>query len=272
MNKIIILIIFSIFYSINCEIYNSYELSNELRSNIYLNYYELFDLDYLLDFSYFSEISNLLGDIHDPTNRLTFLIIVEALNFSSVEQNLFMEDFVNRLISDVQNKKNYLIFLYSLNDKLLLNFAGSLTSIKSKDIDEFYSENVNKYEKYEDVLIQVLNDVKNKIFKNSLIVVIIILVLIVVIGAIIIIVICCYKRRTKGKVLSNQVQVVNPQQMDNNNINNLQNPTPYNQINNNYLGMNNDFNNYQNGNINLQQNNGYDNQQNIGYSSAKYQI
>jgi len=262
MYKTIIIILFSIFYSINNKSYSSFELANEVKIDINTNYFKLIDLDNLLSTYYFSNIQDVLDEIHDEKYRLTFLIIIEQFDFSSVPQNKFMDDFMIRLISNEKKQENYFILIYSVNDKILLYYIEN-NIITKDEIDKFYDENCKKYENYQEILLHFLEDVDKKMTKKSLIVVGILFAIIIVIAAIVVITIVCYRKKkccfTKKNKNNNKknVEIVNQQQMNNIN-NNYQNQNQnqnynqnYNQVNNNnyvnYVAEKNDFYNYQSG-------------------------
>ena len=195
-----------------------------------------------------------------------------------------MRDFLNRVISDEYERENYIIFIYSVNDEILLGYAGT-SLIDSEDIDEYYTENVDKYDNYEDVLVHFLEDVNDHISKKSLIVSLILVAVIAVIAAISISVYCFYKKKKccwkEKNQNQNQGEVNTQQQMNNNYMNNNyqnQNQYNYNQLNNNVNNVNNvvgeknnDVYTYQSGGNIYAQNNVYNNQQqpNVVYTSPQ---
>jgi len=295
MNKIIIIITIFLFYFSNCASYTSYELAYAAYEMFdpYI-VYGLFDKDGLLSANYFSNIKDLLYEIHDDEYRLTYLFMVEEFDFSFTSQNDYMADFLNRVIPSSIQIQNYLIFIYSVNDDIFLSYVGN-TIIKKEDVNQFYSENKEKYnDNYEEVLFHFLEDINDKIKKTSktyAIVLVCVFAVIIIVGFSIY---CCYKKKKccwKKKEKNenqNQVQInynQNQQQMNymnnnRNNRNNLQNnnlnsnnnlQNNYNQINNNNVNVN-DYYNYQSGGIvgqNVYNNNVNNPQQNVVYYSQQ---
>ena len=286
MNKIIsIILIFSIFYSTNCNSYTSSELAYLVRDYIVDYVYGIIDINSLVSPTYFKDIKELLNKIHNDETRKTFLIVIEEFDFSFSDKNHYMKDFLSRVISDDYERENYIIFIYSVDDAILLNYAGT-SLIDSEDIDEYYAKYVDKYDNYEDVLVHFLEDVNDHISKKSLIVSLILVAIIAVIAAIAITVYCFYKKKKccwkEKNQNQNQGEVNTQQQMNNNYMNNNyqnQNQYNYNQLNinnnnnvNNVVGeKNNDIYNYQSGgNVNLYNNNNQQQPNVVYYSQQGY--
>ena len=98
MNKIIsILLIFSIFYSINCISYTSSELANTIRNYIRYEYFALIDLESLVSPSYFGELKELIDKMHVDDTIRVYLIFIEEFDFSYTDKNHYMNDFMDRI-------------------------------------------------------------------------------------------------------------------------------------------------------------------------------
>ena len=291
MNKIIILILCTFLLSINCEGYSSSQLAIYIRNNYNLETYNVIDIDDVLNANWLQKFKKSLEEIYSEDYRFPQLIIVNELDYSGVGENNFMSDFTERLISSNERKKKMILLLYCINDNTLYFYLGDNTSLKSKDVEEPFNENKEKYDNYLDILYYTLDDIHDKLVKGAIIALIIILVVIAVGVGIGVLIYCCYcKRKKKGKVQSdynnnNQNQII-VQQNPNLNGNNLYNekqmlaqPNPNMNLQNQmYVNPSQNMNAYNvqgplvNNQMPMNQNYtsmnpGINNQQNVGYSS-----
>ena len=293
MNKIIILLLCTFLFSINCEGYSSSQLAIYIRNNYNLETYNVIDIDNVLNSNWLQKFKKSLEEIYSEDYRFPQLIIVNELDYSGVGENNFMSDFTERLISSNERKKRMILLLYCINDKTLYYYLGDLTSLNSEDVEEPFNENKEKYDNYLDILYYTLDDIHDKLVKGAIIALIIVLVVIVIGVGIGVLIYCCYcKRKKKGKVQSdynnnNQNQII-VQQNPNLNGNNLYNekqmlaqPTPNMNQNQMYANPNQNMNAYNvqgplvNNQIPVNQNYtsmnpGINNQQNVGYSSHNF--
>jgi len=307
MNKMIILILGTFFLIINCEGYTSSELSFTLNYVYNINNINLLDIDSVLNSEWQRKFKKILEDLTSEDNRDPYLIIVNELNYSNLGQEEFFSDFVERFIPTTERKKIAFILLYCISDDRLFCYAGEKTNIETKDVNKYYNENKGKYDNYQEILYQTLEDINDKLVKNALVALAIVLSIIVVAVVVGIIIYCCYcKKKKKGKVkandnnnnnnivYNNQNQFGVPQSekqinaqgnlqnqpvymQPNQNMNfqnqpvymqpnqnmigyNAQTPIAYNQINNQQIPMNQNYNS----------NPGSNNVQNVGYSSHNY--
>ena len=291
MNKIIILILCTFFLAINCYGYTSSQLVSYLNHNYNLYSTTLFDVDSVLNSEWLSKFKKVLEDIYSEDIRIPYLIIVNELDYSNLEPEEFFNDFIERFIPTNEEKKITFILLYCIKDNVLFNYAGKSTNIKSDDVRKYYNENKEKYDNYVEILYYTLSDIHDKLVKKAVLALIIVFS-IVGVGIIVgVIIYCCYcKKKKQGRVQSNKNNVNNNQNQfvvpqngkqvivqQNPNMNlqnqpiymqpnqnmvayNVQTPMAYNQINNQQVPMNQNYN----------ANPGVNNQQNIGYSSHNF--
>ena len=293
MNKIIILLLCTFLFSINCEGYSSSQLAILIRNTYNLETYNVIDIDDVLNANWLQKFKKSLEEIYSEDYRFPQLIIVNELDYSGVGENNFMSDFTERLISSNERKKKMILLLYCINDNTLYFYLGDNTSLKSKDVEEPFNENKEKYDNYLDILYYTLDDIHDKLVKGAIIALIIVLVVIVIGVGIGVLIYCCYcKRKKKGKVQSdynnnNQNQII-VQQNPNLNGNNLYNekqmlaqPNPNMNQNQIYVNPSQNMNAYNvqgplvNNQMPMNQNYtsmnpGINNQQNVGYSSHDF--